>query len=660
MSQYSVSQRVQDLDGYKCTVKYVGPVAASKNLTEIWCGVEWDDKKRGKHDGSCVDSKGVFHRYFECEMGAGSFVKPAKLAPALSFFDALKMRYVEMEAEQIATADNILPDCFVQTAKGNQRSIEFVGELKIRKWQQIDVVSKTVMRSLGITHIGDGTGVKMSHIDNIDLQDNLLWQWEEVLSLCRQMEGLRSLQLHGNKMQPFTHEICKNWSTGCFQNIRVLALNACGITSWTQVCLLSRYITNVEELYLTNNDLSDIAKYSRSSNSAIGAPPVTVFSNLTVHETDNNTAGANSNTSDDEPLVTTLEVLQQLTVLDIAHCKISSWTDIEYIMQTTVSTSNTATTSSSSSDGSCVHQQRVLSLPALTDLLLDGNPIPCVEPAREQANSQSLSLFPPIQRLSASSTNLSSWTDIDALATYPSLKFLRLTHVPLFAGKGVSELRPLVIGRIAQLAVFNGSAISARERTDSEKSYLRRIQREVIMLTDERKAKLQAAQTESEAATEEQIQTQILTETELEEAVSADVAAAIIIKHPRFAALNELYGRDLLPMADGTQRNNTTLSEDLVKITFNNLILSSEDCEDIVKKLPSSVQVGKLKQMVKALFRLDTPIHLISLSLRAYKDRENPPLLLDDDSCTLAYFGVTSDGGNIYINEMKDEHKDKK
>lgn len=40
------------------TVKYVGEVAGSKG---IWIGVEWDDPKRGKHNGD-KDGK----QYFSC------------------------------------------------------------------------------------------------------------------------------------------------------------------------------------------------------------------------------------------------------------------------------------------------------------------------------------------------------------------------------------------------------------------------------------------------------------------------------------------------------------------------------------------------------------------------------------------------------------------
>ena len=132
MSNYVGGHRTQDLSGYKGTVRYVGPVAASKNPSEIWIGVEWDDKTRGKHDGSCIDSQGKFHRYFECEMGAGSFIKSSKLKPSYSFYDALKDRYVAMNAPEIIAADNALPDGFVTTASGAQKNIEFIGEMKIR------------------------------------------------------------------------------------------------------------------------------------------------------------------------------------------------------------------------------------------------------------------------------------------------------------------------------------------------------------------------------------------------------------------------------------------------------------------------------------------------------------------------------------------------
>jgi len=88
----AVGSRVRDADGFRATIRYIGPVAAAKNKTEPWLGVEWDKPDRGKHDGSCVDSEGTLHRYFDCPMGAGSFVKLNKVTTGRSFCNALKER----------------------------------------------------------------------------------------------------------------------------------------------------------------------------------------------------------------------------------------------------------------------------------------------------------------------------------------------------------------------------------------------------------------------------------------------------------------------------------------------------------------------------------------------------------------------------------------
>lgn len=131
MSTGCVGCRVIDSEGYRATVRYIGPVAGAKNQQEIWYGVEWDNASRGKHDGSCADPSGVLHKYFECAPGSGSFIKPAKVTYGRSFIEALRDRYVSLDAPSISE-DAKLPNAFVSTSKGNQKSIEFVGEEKIR------------------------------------------------------------------------------------------------------------------------------------------------------------------------------------------------------------------------------------------------------------------------------------------------------------------------------------------------------------------------------------------------------------------------------------------------------------------------------------------------------------------------------------------------
>lgn len=56
-------------------------------------------------------------------------------------------------------------------------------------------------------------------------------------------------------------------SLQCFQCLQVLALNACKLSSWREVVLLNTFLPQLEELYLTNNDLSDIpSDYNQQTN----------------------------------------------------------------------------------------------------------------------------------------------------------------------------------------------------------------------------------------------------------------------------------------------------------------------------------------------------------------------------------------------------------
>jgi hypothetical protein len=58
---YHVGQRLS-FDSYICTIRYIGPVEGTKDTDKTWLGVEWDDPRRGKHDG-VHNGK----RYFTCK-----------------------------------------------------------------------------------------------------------------------------------------------------------------------------------------------------------------------------------------------------------------------------------------------------------------------------------------------------------------------------------------------------------------------------------------------------------------------------------------------------------------------------------------------------------------------------------------------------------------
>jgi hypothetical protein len=50
------------------------------------------------------------------------------------------------------------------------------------------------------------------------------------------------------------------FSSSCFQNLRVLALNGTNIRSWHEVQLLEPFLPVIQELYLANNAFPDLPR----------------------------------------------------------------------------------------------------------------------------------------------------------------------------------------------------------------------------------------------------------------------------------------------------------------------------------------------------------------------------------------------------------------
>jgi Leucine-rich repeat (LRR) protein len=585
---FEVGMRVRDADGYRATVMYVGPVAAAKNKAEAWLGVQWDDGSRGKHDGSCVDDAGNLHRYFDCPNGAGSFVKPSKVSSGVEFMEALNRRYVSLDAPEITEDGSTLSGAFVTTAKGHQKGIEFVGEKKVRKYQQLSTIDALSVRNDVVSSIG--ILKSLDHIIEADLQDNLLWKWAEVFSIGDQMPLLQTLLLHGNKLQPLTDSLLPSLSSQSFKALRVLALNSCGLQSWAGIQLLDAFMPSLQELYLADNDLSDLPRERMNVEHAraAGLPPP-------------------------PPADSPVKGFENLIVLDLSHCKLDEWSQVMCFSK----------------------------LPELRQLVLDANAFDYVLPISDGD-------FPLVQRVSLSSSQIGAWDDVNALATLPSLNHLRLSHIPLFTGKGASEVRPIVIGRIAQLSIFNGSSVSNRERRDAEKAYIRDILRtnKLKVEEDETNGSIRlvteggGADTKAESTDD-----------------SFDLTEQLSPSHPRLKQLISVYGSELAQLHSRIAREGgSSIASELVDVTMRNMSLLSmskgKNSEPVTKKLPATLNVGRLKLMVKQLTGIEP--HLQQLSLRLCKDREAVPTLLDDDAATLSYYGI-NDGSDIFINEADEK-----
>jgi len=199
-----------------------------------------------------------------------------------------------------------------------------------------------------------------------------------------------------------------------------------------------------------------------------------------------------------------------------------------------------------------------------------------------------------------------------------SIQF-RISHIPLFTGKGASEVRPIIIARLPALIFFNGSPINSKERYEAEKTYIRMILREM---------------------NEHLSSKSLFNKIEVEDQINKE--------HPRFSELKNKYETDFNNMTASSSSDSNTLSSELILITFKNLSLSSgSSLEPLSKKLPLSLTLSKLRLIIKQLFNID--INSQILSARASKD--SIPIVLDDDVATLRYFGL-EDGAEIFVNSI--------
>jgi Leucine-rich repeat (LRR) protein len=130
-----------------------------------------------------------------------------------------------------------------------------------------------------------------------------------------------------------------------FRPLLLLALNACGITTWTTVLNLETLVPNLQELYLAVNKLEDISAF----------PPLCKL----IHPRCSHLI----------PLLASSQY-PNLRILDLSSCGLSTWSSVAIA---------------------------VGSLTLLEELILDSNPLPELEPAAENQ-------FVNLHRLSLSGT----------------------------------------------------------------------------------------------------------------------------------------------------------------------------------------------------------------------------------------------------------------
>ncbi|KAF0719336.1 Aste57867_1120 [Aphanomyces stellatus] len=239
-----MNKRVQDADGYRGTVRYEGPIH-SKNGTQVYWGVEWDEGSRGKHDGE-TDGK----RYFQTNHPtSGSFVVPDRVTLGVGIAEALKERYMQNEAADVRVAGE------VATSSGNSKSIQLVGVHKIQEKQELSIICKVSLEACKIAHLGtegELSGLAPNIIE-LNLGFNLLSSWNEVMKLSRELPNLEHLILSGNVL---VNDVSPE-DPSVFSNVHVLVMNQTSM-SWADILHVCRTrFPALRELYISSNIITN-------------------------------------------------------------------------------------------------------------------------------------------------------------------------------------------------------------------------------------------------------------------------------------------------------------------------------------------------------------------------------------------------------------------
>jgi len=286
--------------------------------------------------------------------------------------------------------------------------------------------------------------------------------------------------------------------------------------------------------------------------------------------------------------------LSNLHHLDLTNCQLQSW------------------------------QQQIVplasTLPHLQDLTLDDNPISNTTTTSSSTSSsnaaettiitattfQPIMYFPQLQSLQLTGTQIASWQAMDGLTHIPTLTNLRWRHCPLLDSLGTGEARAITIARLEHLTKLNASPITRKERTEAERRYVSSVACQLLQLP-----------LHDDCINDNETTTTTTTRAEAEASLSADDGAgnrqAFLKNHPAFEHLMEKH-RDAIA---STMETSSSLSSGgghdscrknalvVINVSIQSMAASSCHQEPLVRRLPGTLPIKRLKAMCARSFGLD-------------------------------------------------------
>ena len=259
-----------ELNEKTAKIKYVGPIKHKKDYkeNEIWLGLEWEDKTRGKHNGTVEGFE-----YFKTTNGdnSGSLVKMTKVNIGQTFKGALGYKYNFYEEEgndYHKDVDKALEkDNFIVTDK-KIINIELVGKEKAaKKFSEFEYMPCIDLNYSYINSLGNDLSNILPRLKELSLTRTLLTKWSEFLDILIQFKNLTLLNFSENILifdDKFDEDIKKFESGELKQHLNTLVLNKCNLDVYHLIKLCPIF-SNLDYLYLKDNRINPDT-YEKSEN----------------------------------------------------------------------------------------------------------------------------------------------------------------------------------------------------------------------------------------------------------------------------------------------------------------------------------------------------------------------------------------------------------
>ncbi|KAF8515830.1 hypothetical protein BU17DRAFT_76775 [Hysterangium stoloniferum] len=251
------------------TIRYIGEVSET---TGLWLGVEWDDPRRGKHNGTGKDGKS----YFTCKQpNSGSFIRSTPLINfGCSFLEALSSKYIDMHHSDST-------EKYTLGSSNGAIEVEAVGLNKIRnKLSRLETLREVSLDTENVAWAGGPGNIRLRcpNIRGLDLSRSLLPHWDGVAAIIEELPKLETLSLNFNRLGKPDQKLLSSkfsqllelrlngtlmmWEEihrilPSFPSLRYLEFGLNSITVLTVVDDPSTSLTNIDTLNLEQNQLKD-------------------------------------------------------------------------------------------------------------------------------------------------------------------------------------------------------------------------------------------------------------------------------------------------------------------------------------------------------------------------------------------------------------------